>query len=57
MLFAEIDEVGSSRVMSYLALLFLAHRGRLRLEQDDLFGDLWIQQATIEAEPSEAIAD
>ncbi len=56
-LFAEIDEVGSSRVMSYLALLFLAHRGRLRLEQDDLFGDLWIQQATIEAEPSEAIAD
>ena len=56
-LFAEIDDVGGSRVMTYLALLFLAHRGRLELEQDDLFGDLWIRQATLEAEPSEAIAD
>ncbi|WP_255190778.1 segregation and condensation protein A [Natronobeatus ordinarius] len=56
-LFAEIDDVGGSRVMTYLALLFLAHRSRLELEQDDLFGDLWIQQPTLEAEPSEAIAD
>ncbi|MHC3438317.1 segregation/condensation protein A [Natrialbaceae archaeon A-gly3] len=56
-LYAEIEEVGGSRVMTYLALLFLAHRGRLRLEQDELFGDLWIKQATIEGEPSEAIAD
>ncbi|NGM69780.1 segregation/condensation protein A [Natronolimnobius sp. AArcel1] len=56
-LYAEIDDVGGTRVMTYLALLFLAHRGRLELEQDELFGDLWIQQVTLEAEPDEAIAD
>ncbi len=48
-LYAEIDDVGGSRVMTYLALLFLAHRGRVRLEQDELFGDLWIQRATPDA--------
>ncbi|OAQ52761.1 hypothetical protein HTG_10565 [Natrinema mahii] len=56
-LFAEIDSVGGSRVMSYLALLFLAHRGRVTLEQDDLFGDLWVKEAAVEADASEAIAD
>ncbi len=56
-LYAEIDETGGSRVMTYLALLFLAHRGRVRLAQDELFGDLWVQDGTIEAEPTEAIAD
>ncbi len=56
-LFAEIEVVGGSRVMTYLALLFLAHRGRLTLEQDELFGDLWIQAVTLEAEATEAIAD
>ncbi|GAB7018322.1 segregation/condensation protein A [Halostagnicola bangensis] len=56
-LYAEIDETGGSRVMTYLALLFLAHRGSVVLEQDELFGDLWIQRAGVEAEPSEAIAD
>ncbi|MFC4544268.1 segregation/condensation protein A [Halosolutus amylolyticus] len=56
-LYAEIDEVGGSRVMTYLALLFLAHRGRIRLDQDELFGDLWIQDATVEADATEAIAD
>lgn len=56
-LYAEIDQVGGTRVMTYLALLFLAHRGRVRLEQDELFGDLWVQDATLEAEPSEAVAD
>ncbi|PCR89932.1 segregation and condensation protein A [Natrinema ejinorense] len=56
-LYAEIDEVGGSRVMTYLALLFLAHRGRVTLEQDELFGDLWVQQVAVEAEPDEAIAD
>jgi len=29
--------------MTYLALLFLSNRGRIRLQQDDLFGDLWVQ--------------
>ena len=56
-LYAEIDEVGGSRVMTYLALLFLAHRGRIELEQDELFGDLWIRRPTLEAEADEAIAD
>ncbi|ELZ25241.1 segregation and condensation protein A [Natrinema limicola] len=56
-LYAEIDAVGGSRVMTYLALLFLAHRGRVTLEQDDLFGDLWVKEATVESDASEAIAD
>ncbi|GAB3018571.1 segregation and condensation protein A [Natronobiforma cellulositropha] len=56
-LYAEIDHVGGSRVMTYLALLFLAHRGRVFLEQDELFGDLWIQRVTVEATPEEAVAD
>ncbi|MFC3957220.1 segregation/condensation protein A [Halovivax cerinus] len=56
-LFAEIEDAGGSRVMTYLALLFLAHRGQIRLEQDELFGDLWVQQVTVDAEPSEAVAD
>ncbi len=56
-LYAEIEEVGGSRVMTYLALLFLAHRGRIELEQDELFGDLWIQRPTLEAEAGEAVAD
>lgn len=56
-LYAEIDDSGGSRVMTYLALLFLSHRGAVVLEQDELFGDLWIQQAAIDAEPTEAIAD
>ncbi|WP_049890341.1 segregation/condensation protein A [Natronorubrum sulfidifaciens] len=56
-LFAEIEAVGGSRVMTYLALLFLSHRGRIRLEQDELFGDLWVQDATVETDSSEAIAD
>ncbi|WP_247731561.1 segregation/condensation protein A [Halovivax limisalsi] len=57
-LFVEIEASGGSRVMTYLALLFLAHRGRVRLEQDELFGDLWVQQVTVEAEATgEAVAD
>ena len=56
-LYAEIEDVGGSRVMTYLALLFLAHRGRIVLEQDELFGDLWIKEASVKAEPNEAIAD
>ncbi|MCU4741666.1 ScpA family protein [Natronoglomus mannanivorans] len=56
-LYAEIELAGGTRVMTYLALLFLSHRGSVRLEQDELFGDLWVQQVTVEAEPPEAIAD
>ncbi len=56
-LYAEIEQVGGSRVMTYLSLLFLAHRGRIVLEQDELFGDLWIQRAAPETEVTEAVAD
>ena len=42
-LYAEIKHAGGRPFMTYLALLFLSHRGHLRLRQDDLFGDLWIQ--------------
>nr|WP_252490569.1 ScpA family protein [Natronococcus sp. CG52] len=56
-LYAEIDETGGSRVMTYLALLFLAHRGEIVLEQDELFGDLWIQRTTVDPDPSGAIAN
>ena len=56
-LYAEIEAVGGSRVMTYLALLFLADRGRLLLEQDELFGDLWIERARIDGESSEAMVN
>ncbi|MEM4782531.1 MAG: ScpA family protein [Halalkalicoccus sp.] len=56
-LFTEISAAGGSRVETFLALLFLAHRGQVRLEQDDLFGDLWVQNPAATAEGSEAIAD
>ncbi|WP_222919778.1 ScpA family protein [Natrinema sp. SYSU A 869] len=55
-LYAEIDDVGGSRVMTYLALLFLAHRGRVTLEQDELFGDLWIRDDAVASDTSEAVA-
>lgn len=42
-LFAEIGTAAESRVQTFLALLFLANRGIVRLQQDQLFGDLWIQ--------------
>ena len=45
-LFAEIDGVGGSRVRTYLGILFLTTRGRIKLEQDTLFGDLWIVDPT-----------
>lgn len=56
-LYAEIDATGGSRVETFLALLFLAHRGQIRLEQDELFGDLWIRDQTIGSTPDEAVAD
>ncbi|OIB56415.1 chromosome segregation protein ScpA [Natrialba sp. SSL1] len=56
-LYAEIDNEGGSRVMTYLALLFLAHRGRVVLDQDELFGDLWIQEPTVTADAEEVVAD
>jgi segregation and condensation protein A len=42
-LFAEVRDAGGRPVMTYLALLFLSNRGDVRLNQNDLFGDLWVQ--------------
>ncbi|MFB6080183.1 MAG: segregation/condensation protein A [Haloferacaceae archaeon] len=42
-LFAEVRDAGEAPVHTYLGLLFLAHRGVVRLRQDELFGDLWIR--------------
>ena len=57
-LFDEVDEAGGSRVETYLGVLFLGHRGRLALEQDELFGDLWLQdpagEAAVDATAAEA---
>ncbi|MDY6765012.1 MAG: ScpA family protein [Halobacteria archaeon] len=46
-LFREIVAGIESRkrvVTAYISLLFLATRGRVRLEQDEFYGDLWIQR-------------
>ena len=56
-LYREIEGAGGSRVESFLGLLFLAHRGRVRLQQDDLFGDLWIQDPGAASGSEEALAD
>jgi len=57
LLFAEIETAGGSRVDTFLGLLFLAHRGQVRLRQDDLFGDLWVRDPAATGEQSEAVAD
>ncbi|AEN06816.1 chromosome segregation and condensation protein ScpA [halophilic archaeon DL31] len=50
-LFTEVRDAGGRPMMTYLGLLFLSHRGDARLQQDELFGDLWIQNPeTIEIE-------
>jgi segregation and condensation protein A len=56
-LFAEIRRAGGRPVQTFLALLFLAHRGVVHLQQDDLFGDLWIQNPAVAAVGDEAVAD
>ena len=56
-LYAEIEEAGGSRVETFLAVLFLSHRGHVRLQQDELFGDLWVQNPNTESASAEAIAD
>ena len=56
-LFREVQETGGSRVETFLGLLFLSHRGQVRLQQDDLFGDLWIQDPNAATGSEEALAD
>ncbi|ESP87472.1 segregation and condensation protein A [Candidatus Halobonum tyrrellensis] len=56
-LFREVRDAAETPVMTYLALLFLAHRGEIRLDQDDLFGDLWVRDPTAAGVGDEATAD
>ncbi len=56
-LFTEIVDAGGSRVETFLGLLFLAHRGQVRLQQDDLFGDLWVQDPNAQIGSEEVVAD
>ena len=56
-LYTEINTVGGSRVETFLAILFLSHRGHVRLQQDELFGDLWVQNPSADPGSTEAIAD
>jgi len=56
-LFAEVRESGGSTVETFLGLLFLAHRGQVRLRQDDMFGDLWVQDPGAVTDGQEAVAD
>ena len=56
-LFAEVEAAGGRPFMTFLALLFMAHRGSVRLRQDDLFGDLWIRDPAATTGESEAVAD
>jgi len=56
-LYAEIQAAGGSRVKTFLALLFLSNRGQVRLQQDELFGDLWIQDPSAGAASDGALAD
>ncbi|QDX39731.1 ScpA family protein [Salarchaeum sp. JOR-1] len=44
-LYEEVANAGGTRVETFLALLFLAHRGSVYLEQDELFDDLWVSRA------------
>jgi len=56
-LYEEVAEAGGSRVQTFLAVLFLAHRGTVRLQQDDLFGDLWVQDPAAATDSGEVTAD
>jgi len=56
-LYEEVAEAGGSRVQTFLAVLFLAHRGTIRLQQDDLFGDLWLQDPAAATDAGEVTAD
>ncbi|WP_418282922.1 segregation/condensation protein A [Halorubrum sp. DTA98] len=56
-LFGEIETAGGRPFMTFLALLFMAHRGSIRLQQDELFGDLWVRDPSAIVGDVEATAD
>jgi segregation and condensation protein A len=55
-LFVEVADAAATPVLTYLALLFLSHRGTVTLQQDELFGDLWIRDpAAADEDGSEGV--
>ena len=56
-LFAEVADAGGRPFMTFLGLLFMAHRGSVVLRQDELFGDLWIRDPAAATGESETVAD
>jgi segregation and condensation protein A len=56
-LFREIAGAAASRVEAFLAVLFMSHRGVVRLQQDELFGDLWVQDPAGPRASESAAAD
>ena len=56
-LFREVRSAGDDPVHTFLALLFLDHRGAVSLAQDDLFGDLWIRDPAAVEDAAEREAD
>ncbi|MFB6303538.1 MAG: segregation/condensation protein A [Haloferacaceae archaeon] len=56
-LFAEVRDAGGAPVHTFLALLFLSHRGAVRLRQDETFGDLWIRDGAAAAETGAEATD
>jgi segregation and condensation protein A len=56
-LFAEVRDAAATPVTTYLAVLFLSHRGAVTLQQDDLFGDLWIRDPDVEWDDDGDAAD
>ncbi|MDS0298031.1 segregation/condensation protein A [Halogeometricum sp. S1BR25-6] len=56
-LYAEIRTAAETPVTTYLSLLFLSHRGTVRLQQDDLFGDLWVRDPASVEDESDADSD
>ena len=56
-LFREVRKAAGSTMNTFLALLFLSHRGQVRLQQDEFFGDLWIRDPAAVADGEEAVAD
>jgi segregation and condensation protein A len=56
-LYREVATAGGSRVETFLGLLFLSHRGQVRLQQDEVFGDLWIRDPAAVTGSGEVAAD
>jgi segregation and condensation protein A len=39
------EELKGDRIMNYVSLLFMAHRGKVWLDQEEMFGDMYLHRA------------